>query len=266
MQKVIREMDQKTIVVGAMAFLLSLGSGLARNAPQAQPPAGKTEKEAALEQRLIELTNQERIRRGLGPLKLQTELRAAARWMARDMAEHDYIEHIDRLGRDIDTRIPTFGYSQYRVLGENLAAGQKAPETVVAGWLRSPSHRANLLNREFSEIGVGYATARRGKYRRFWAQDFGTRFDNFPIIINGEAAQTSDPNVRLYIYGAGWAKRMRLRNEGEPWTAWEPYRAERDWRLAPGTGRRTVLVELRNGEEIRRAEDHIELRPAREEA
>lgn len=213
-----------------------------------------------LAQRVIELTNAERAKEKLPPLKLQANLRTAARWLAQDFAENRYFDHTDRQGRSIDPRLPDFGYKEYRALGENIAAGQNTAEAVVAGWMRSPGHRANILNRSFREIGVGTAAQKKSRYRRYWVQDFGTRADSFPLVINEEAGQTKSANVRLYIYGDGWAEQMRFSNDGQAWTPWESYRARRDWKLEPGSGRRTVLVELTDGASTRRAQDSIELR------
>lgn len=193
------------------------------------------------------------------PLHWQRDLGAAARWLAQDMAEKGYFDHTDPQGRSIAPRLPDFGYKGYSEIGENIAAGQPTPEAVVEGWMHSPGHRANILNPAFREIGVGYFSRPKSRYRRFWVQDFGSRFDIYPVVINGEAAQASSVNVRLTIYGKGWAQRMRLSNDGMNWTAWEKYRSERDWTLEPGSGKRTVFVELSDEETTRRAEDSIEL-------
>ena len=78
-----------------------------------------------------------------------------------------------------------YGYSQ---LAENLAAGPTTAEGVVASWMNSPGHRANILNCGLRELGVGYyvqlddqSNVRLdnghlgGPYRYYWTQDFGSR-------------------------------------------------------------------------------------------
>jgi hypothetical protein len=125
--------------------------------------------------------------------------------------------------------------------------------------MQSPGHRANILDPKFREIGVGYAVGRMGRLRRYWVEDFGARFDVYPVVINGEAAQTRRPDVKLSIYGEGWAREMRLSNDGRNWTPWEAYQPERRWTLEAGRGLHQVFVELRRDNDVRRASDSIEL-------
>ncbi|HZT40604.1 MAG TPA: CAP domain-containing protein [Chthonomonadaceae bacterium] len=208
---------------------------------------------------VVLLTNKERTAHGLPPLKLQENLSAAAAWMAQDMASRSYFAHTDHEGRSIDPRLPAFGYGGYSYIGENIAAGQESPMAAVSDWMQSPHHRENLLSPDYSEIGVGYADRPDSLYHSYWVQDFGSRFDVYPVVIDNEAPVTRAPEVSLYIYGAGWARQMRLSNDGLNWTDWEPYQPHRAWTLAPGFGTRTVFVELRNGQTIRQTEDSIEL-------
>jgi hypothetical protein len=217
-----------------------------------------------MELQVVERTNAERAKINLPPLKFQADLHAAARWLAEDMAQKDYFDHTDRQGRSIDKRLPDYGYTDYRAIAENIAAGMRTPEAAVKGWLKSPGHRANMLSKHYREIGVGYAFDSKSKYQRYWVQDFGTRHEVFPVVIEREATRVTKPQVRLYVYGEGWAEAMRLSHDGKTWTAWQPYQAECDWTLQEGKGVRTVYVELRRQREIRRAQDDVELMPAPE--
>jgi uncharacterized protein YkwD len=61
----------------------------------------------------------------------------------------------------------------YRSAGENIAVGQTTAAQVVNSWMNSPGHRANILNREYTHLGVGYAAG--GTYRHYWTQMFITR-------------------------------------------------------------------------------------------
>lgn len=218
---------------------------------------GAPSKEEPFTQEIVERTNAERAAQGLPPLKRQENLNAAASWLARDMAVQGYFAHTDKQGRNIAPRLPDFGYTHYAYIGENIAAGQATPAAAMRGWMNSPGHRANLLNPHFREIGVGYASRQNSPFRHYWVQDFGARYGVYPVVINGEAAQTRSPSVELYIYGEGWAQRMRLSNDGVNWTPWQPYTARLDWELKPGIGKRTVIVELSNGKEALRADDSI---------
>jgi uncharacterized protein YkwD len=63
------------------------------------------------------------------------------------------------------------GYRFHRA-AENIAAGQPSPAAVVAAWMGSSGHRANIVDCRLTELGVGVAVG--GSYRVYWTQDFGT--------------------------------------------------------------------------------------------
>lgn len=138
---------------------------------------------SATEQRVLDLTNQARATArtcgttsypAAAPLTWNASLAAAARGHAADMAAKDYFSHTSQDGRTFDVRITNAGYTGYRAIGENIAAGQPTPEEVVAGWIKSPGHCANLMNASFKELGVGVGNG--GSYGIYWDQDFGAKF------------------------------------------------------------------------------------------
>ena len=227
-------------------------------------PAEPTIAESAVERmarQVVALTNAERAAAGLPPLKLQTNLRVAACWLAQDMAEKNYFSHTDKQGRTIDPRLTAHGYRRYQSIGENIAVGQENPAAALTEWMKSPGHRDNILSADWNEIGVGCAFAKDSKFQRYWVQDFGSRHNVCPVVINGEQPETNTAQVHLYIYGAGWAEQMRISNDGKTWTPWEKYASLRDWTLAEGSGERVVYVELQKGEQTRRDQDTIILLP-----
>ncbi len=124
-------------------------------------------------QRVLQLTNAQRTKRGLPPLRLNANLANASGWFARDMATHrvQVLTHRDSLGRDPGTRLRAFGFP-WTAYGENIARGYPSPASVVAAWMASPGHRANILNGRFTVIGVGHAFDGGQDY---WVQDFGRR-------------------------------------------------------------------------------------------
>ncbi len=124
--------------------------------------------------KVIDLVNKERTARGLHPLVYNEKLATAAQKHSQDMAAHDYFSHTSRDGRNFNDRIAAAGYD-YRVSGENIAAGQPTPAAVVDKWMKSAPHRENILNPDFCDIGVGYAAAPDSKFQHFWTQDFGRR-------------------------------------------------------------------------------------------
>lgn len=129
----------------------------------------------AFARRVLDLTNQERAKLGLQPLRFETRLTESARWKAEDMAKRNYFDHADGGGRDFIDRAQDFGYKEWHYLGENIAAGQSTPEEVVAEWMASPGHRRNILKREYREIGIAFTTDSHSEYGRYWVQEFGSR-------------------------------------------------------------------------------------------
>jgi uncharacterized protein YkwD len=116
-------------------------------------------------------TNAERAGNGCGALRLSTVLTSVAQAHSTDMAVHDYFSHDSLSGATPFDRMTAAGY-RYATAGENIAAGQDTPAAVMAAWMASPGHRANILNCAFTEIGVGYATDSGSRYGTYWTQDF----------------------------------------------------------------------------------------------
>jgi uncharacterized protein YkwD len=130
---------------------------------------------------IVALTNLERIARGLAPLTLNARLNAMAEAKAVDMISHGYFAHVSPSGVDIGTLATTYGYEYIRV-GENLALGDFASSShVVTGWMRSPGHRENILEPEFTEIGVAVMRGEWEGREVWWAvQEFGKPLPNCP--------------------------------------------------------------------------------------
>lgn len=105
---------------------------------------------------IVSLTNEARANQGLAALKTNAKLAAAAQAKAQDMLAKQYFAHTSPSGTTPWSWIRQAGYS-YSVSGENLAIHYTTAEGAFAGWLASPSHRANIVNPKFTEIGVGVA-------------------------------------------------------------------------------------------------------------
>jgi uncharacterized protein YkwD len=115
--------------------------------------------EAQVRAAIFCLVNAERARGGESPLTQNSMLQQAATLHSLDMAKRKYFEHGDPDGVQPDARIVHAGYPPILV-GENLAWGELAestPANVVALWMKSPGHRANVLERGYREIGIGVA-------------------------------------------------------------------------------------------------------------
>jgi uncharacterized protein YkwD len=105
-------------------------------------------------------------------LSMNSSLRAAAQEHSFDMAANDYFSHTSLDGRTFDQRIHNAGYfGSY--LGENIAAGQPTPASVVAAWMASTGHCVNIMTGSFTAVGVGYAFSNSSTYHGYWTMDFG---------------------------------------------------------------------------------------------
>jgi uncharacterized protein YkwD len=108
------------------------------------------------------------------PLAWNDSLAAAALLHSRDMAARNYFDHADAKGAMVTERATRAGY-RWRVIGENIAAGQGSARQVVAGWLASPGHCANIMSRDFTEMGAAYAIQPRSAMEIYWTQVLGAR-------------------------------------------------------------------------------------------
>lgn len=127
---------------------------------------------SAFEMEVVSLTNEIRASRGLGELKADRDLAEAAEGHSRDMATNNFFGHVGSDGDRFFDRTSDAGYDG-RYVGENIAAGHDTPEQVVAAWMRSDGHRANILNPKFNEIGVGFVSDDDSRYTEYWTQNFG---------------------------------------------------------------------------------------------
>ncbi|TVQ89461.1 MAG: CAP domain-containing protein [Bacteroidetes bacterium] len=101
------------------------------------------------------------------PLKWNIKLHKAAQLHAEDMSVNSYFSHNSADGRTPQNRISEQDYN-WRAFGENIAYGFNSAQGVMNAWLSSEGHCRNIMKREFSEIGIGYAE--NGHY---WVQVFG---------------------------------------------------------------------------------------------
>jgi len=126
---------------------------------------------AAVLGEVVDRTNAERARHGLRALTVDQRLAAAAQAHSADMVRRAFFAHESPDGRQVWDRAVAAGYA-YRKVAENIAAGQRSAEEVVRGWMESPGHRANILDGDLTQIGVGRADG--GSYGVYWTQVFGT--------------------------------------------------------------------------------------------
>ncbi|MFF3332941.1 CAP domain-containing protein [Streptomyces sp. NPDC002888] len=141
-------------------------SASARPTPPSTPKATATATGTAA--RVVQLVNAERAKAGCSAVTVNATLTKAAQAHSADMAAHRNMSHTGSDGSSPGDRITRAGYI-WSTYGENVAYGYATPEQVMAGWMSSPGHKANILNCAFKEIGVGLAQP-----NDYWTQDFGT--------------------------------------------------------------------------------------------
>lgn len=117
--------------------------------------------------RVAELVNEERAKAGLPALTLSVEISNAALVRAKETVQS--FSHTRPDGRNFSTALTDAGI-RFTSSGENIAWGQKTPEAVMKAWMNSSGHRANILNKNYTQIGIGYHVTSSGT--PYWTQLF----------------------------------------------------------------------------------------------
>lgn len=141
-------------------------------APAIQKPETNSNANTAVssyEQKVAELVNVEREKEGLPALKLDSAISNVARLKSKDMADNNYFAHQSPTYGSAGNMLSQFGI-KWSAWGENIASGQRTPESVVTAWMNSSGHRANILSSNYSKIGVGYVINSNGT--PYWTQMF----------------------------------------------------------------------------------------------
>ena len=137
------------------------------DAPEVDTPEEDTTGEHAFIKEVVDLVNAERAKEGLSPLTIDTNVQAAAMVRAKECEQ--LFSHTRPDGSSFSTALKEQGVS-YRSAGENIAWGQRSPEEVMNAWMNSSGHRANIMNPNFTTIGVGYYENANGT--DYWCQLF----------------------------------------------------------------------------------------------
>lgn len=149
----------------AAVFLLSSSQSRLLGSPQVA---------AVISSVLIELANGDRAANSLQTLTLNPVLVAAAQAKANDMATHGYFAHVSPQGVEPWHWFTEAGYT-FRYAGENLAIDFSDSGDVERAWMNSPTHRKNILDPRFTEIGIATAQGMyQGRLTTFVVQEFGT--------------------------------------------------------------------------------------------
>ncbi len=183
---------------------------------------GESNKVVLLKSKIIAETNLQREENGLPALAENEMLADAAAEKASDMFKKQYFEHVSPDGIGPAQLVQSYGY-KYITTGENLILGNfESEKEVVASWMASPGHRANILNNRYTEIGVSVI---KGTYNRetVWigVQEFGlplsactepnpslknqidsykTQLDNLSLEIDAKRNEINNTNPRSAHY------------------------------------------------------------------
>jgi hypothetical protein len=151
-------------------------------AGRTEMPFAALQDPAGVAQRVLDLVNAARAAaRECGPqrfepappLRMATALIAAASVHSLDMAARGELTHEGSDGSNSGERMTRAGYA-WQIAGENVAAGQRDAEAVVASWLGSPGHCATLMDTRYTETGIAFALAPGQNPAVYWTQDFAT--------------------------------------------------------------------------------------------
>jgi uncharacterized protein YkwD len=148
----------RTYGITAALGLFSIGGVLPQCAP-APPPA--VVQMTNVQQSVVDTVNQHRANAGLRPVAIDARLTAAAQGHSDHMARERIMTHIGAGWTDGGMRISNAGY-RWRTWGENVASGQATAADVMAAWMASPGHRANILRDGVVHIGIAATKASNG--------------------------------------------------------------------------------------------------------
>ena len=121
----------------------------------------------ALERKAFDIVNRQRSSKGLPPLRWNDDLARVARLHSENMARYRFFSHTGRDGLSVNHRARQLGVRGFRAIGENIAFNQgfsKPVEMACQHWMTSPGHRGNILDRGWTESGMGVGVAADGGY------------------------------------------------------------------------------------------------------
>lgn len=125
--------------------------------------------ESSQAEEILKLVNAERAKQGVAKLTLSKELTSVANVKAKDMAVNKYFDHNSPTYGSPFQMLQHFGI-KYSYAGENIAGGQRTAQEVMNSWMNSSGHRANILNKNYTQLGVGFYAG--GLYNTYWVQEF----------------------------------------------------------------------------------------------
>lgn len=200
----------------------------------------------SVQEMIVHLTNLERRKEGMVPLKMAEGLMKGAQSHAEDMAAKGYFSHTGQDGSRFDLRCERAGY-RGSPRCENIAMGASDPAELVGLWMDSPGHKANILNPGVTEIGIGFASP--GAYS---VMCLGVTSTSIPVVLDNEAPIISSNKALAYLGGRGWATKMRFSTDGKTFGEWQPHASFARVDLPAARGVQTLTVEFEGPRGARR--------------
>lgn len=149
-------MQKRAILITASAMLLSsCALGIPAIDPPIDPPASTRDEVRAF----ADLVNKHRRRVGCKELTWVSAVAAVAQQHSEDMVSQGFFSHVNHMGQDPFDRLRRAGI-RYTMAAENIAAGQRTAEDVLASWLSSSGHRRNIEDCRLLQHGIGLANNR----------------------------------------------------------------------------------------------------------
>jgi uncharacterized protein YkwD len=161
MRSIVRRLAQLALVPAALLGVVAIATPAQAAAPTV----------AQLQVEIFNATNVQRIKLGCGTLHNDAKLGYAARGHSAYQARTNKMSHTGSSNSTFAVRASRAGY--VGALAENVAYGYRSGAQVVAAWMASPGHRANIANCRAKAVGVGAIYAANGT--PYYTQDFGTR-------------------------------------------------------------------------------------------
>lgn len=118
------------------------------------------------ERKLLQMVNLEREKRGLDNLIWNSKLADLARSFSQKMANENFFSHFDSDGNSVVERAKGMKINRWKSIGENLFMSDSYinfTQTAIKGWMKSTTHRENILNKYYDESGIGIAKSKDGK-------------------------------------------------------------------------------------------------------
>ncbi|MFI3210080.1 MAG: S-layer homology domain-containing protein [Peptostreptococcaceae bacterium] len=155
----------------AVVTLNRLDGGSLATPPTTTTPDITTSAYSAFQDEVLRLTNIERVKVGAVALQANTKLSEVATLKSEDMINNNYFSHSSPIYGSPFEMMASFGLT-FSKAAENIAWGQRTPEEVVTAWMNSEGHKKNILNGDYTHIGIGVAKDSSGRY--YWTQMFMT--------------------------------------------------------------------------------------------